>query len=83
MPDPKPRQNAPYIQEMEPGDYAWCGCGLSKSDPLCDNAHKGTEFQGTDRAAVPFSVDEEKQVVLCGCKRTKNAPYCDGTHNLP
>lgn len=81
MPEPKPKQNAPYILELEAGTYVWCGCGRSKDDPFCDNAHKGTDFEGSDRAAKLFETEEDGQVVLCGCKRTNNPPFCDGTHN--
>jgi CDGSH-type Zn-finger protein len=86
MPEPKPRQNAPYVVDLEPDQYIWCGCGLSKNEPFCDNAHKGTEFADSDRAAMLFEVEgeagEKKTVALCGCKRTNNPPYCDGTHAL-
>ncbi len=80
MPEPKSPQNAPYVTKLEAGSYSWCGCGLSKDQPFCDNAHKGTEFEGSDKAALFFELDEDKTVALCGCKRTKTPPYCDGTH---
>ena len=77
---PKSPQRAPYVLSMEEGSYIWCGCGLSKDQPFCDNAHKGTEYEGTERVAMLFEVEEEKTVALCGCKETANAPYCDGSH---
>ncbi|MBF0170765.1 MAG: CDGSH iron-sulfur domain-containing protein [Nitrospinae bacterium] len=84
MPTPKSPQNAPYVVTLEPGTYMWCACGLSKNQPHCDNAHKGTEYEGTNLAAKMFEIDgnEPKQVALCGCKKTGNPPYCDGTHAL-
>jgi len=80
MVEPKIVQKAPYAVELEEGTYVWCGCGLSKSDPMCDGAHKGTEYEGTDCAAKLFELEEDKKVYLCGCKNTKTPPYCDGTH---
>ncbi len=80
MPEPKSSQNKPYVENLEAGTYVWCGCGLSKKGPFCDNTHKGTEYEGTDMAAKLFELEEDGQVALCGCKRTKTPPYCDGTH---
>lgn len=55
--------------------YAWCACGLSKKQPLCDGTHTGSGKQ-----PVLFSVAEDTELVLCGCKATHAPPYCDGTH---
>ncbi len=56
--------------------YAWCTCGLSESQPLCNGAHKGSEY------APKICVEnEDKEVYLCACKQTSNPPYCDGSHN--
>lgn len=74
-------QNAPYIVDLEAGNYIWCGCGLAKDQPFCDNAHKGTGYEGSPNAALLFELEEDKQVALCGCKRTSNPPYCDGSHS--
>ena len=65
----------PAVLKIEPGTYYWCSCGLSKNQPYCDGAHKGTDF-----TPLEFTVEEEKQVALCLCKRTGNAPFCDGAH---
>lgn len=68
--------NAPYTMDAKAEKtYAWCACGLSKKQPLCDGSHTGT-----GKTPTLFSVDEEKTLVLCGCKQTKKPPYCDGTH---
>ncbi|MBI4665932.1 MAG: CDGSH iron-sulfur domain-containing protein [Nitrospinae bacterium] len=83
MPEPKSPQHAPYVMDIEPGTYIWCGCGLSKNQPFCDNAHKGTAYEGTQHAAVLFEIEEGRTVALCGCKHTHKQPFCDGTHALP
>ena len=80
MPEPKIAKKGPYVLDMEPDTYIWCGCGLSKNEPFCDNAHKGTEYEGTDKAAVHVEVEEEGKKPWCGCKKTKTPPWCDGTH---
>tara|TARA_B100000315_G_scaffold41851_1_gene36745 strand:+ start:1405 stop:1656 length:252 start_codon:yes stop_codon:yes gene_type:complete len=80
MPEPKVAQKSPYVLDMEPGTYIWCGCGLSKDQPFCDNAHKGTEFEGTDQAALSVEIEEEGKKPWCGCKKTKTPPWCDGAH---
>lgn len=61
--------------ELEPGNYFWCQCGLSKKEAFCDGSHKDTEFK-----PVPFTIEEKKKVAICQCKHTKNPPFCDGTH---
>jgi CDGSH-type Zn-finger protein len=76
MSEPEMPQKGPYVQEVEPGKYAWCACGKSKTQPYCDGAHVGTEFK-----PMVVSVEEKKTIAWCGCKRSGNKPYCDGTHN--
>ncbi|HWI29554.1 MAG TPA: CDGSH iron-sulfur domain-containing protein [Stellaceae bacterium] len=56
--------------------YWWCACGRSRSQPLCDGAHRGTGV-----TPVPFSVTADGEVRLCGCKQTRSRPFCDGSHN--
>ncbi len=75
MQEPICAQKSPYRVELQPGDYYWCACGRSKSQPFCDGSHKGS-----GHAPVKFNLAEAKPVSLCGCKRSKKAPYCDGTH---
>lgn len=75
MDEPICAQKSPYRLELKPGDYSWCACGRSKSQPFCDGSHKGT-----GHTPLKFTLGEAKQVSLCGCKRTKNRPFCDGTH---
>ncbi len=55
--------------------YAWCTCGLSANQPMCDGSHKGTEFVPKVTIA-----EETKTVSLCTCKQTSNPGFCDGTH---
>lgn len=61
--------------ELQPGDYRWCACGLSKNQPWCDGAHKGGPF-----TPVKFTVAEAQLKSMCLCKQSKNPPFCDGSH---
>ncbi|CAG9336213.1 unnamed protein product [Blepharisma stoltei] len=70
----------PYrIDDLEPGkEYRYCTCGLSKTQPFCDDAHIGTEFQ-----PITFTVErKQKMWYLCGCKHNdkRSGPFCDGSH---
>jgi CDGSH-type Zn-finger protein len=75
MPEPHVAQKSPYPVELAPGEYKWCACGRSKSQPFCDGSHKGTEFR-----PVRFTIETAQKVWLCGCKHTGGKPFCDGTH---
>ena len=75
MTDPECPQKAPYVMEVEPGNYAWCACGRSQTQPYCDGSHKGTGF-----SPVVVQVEETCTKAWCGCKRTGSQPFCDGTH---
>ncbi|XP_038046892.1 CDGSH iron-sulfur domain-containing protein 3, mitochondrial-like isoform X1 [Patiria miniata] len=70
------------VRDLEPGKkMKWCTCGLSKTQPWCDGAHKGTGFK-----SLKWIVPEKPQSVysICMCKHTQNPPFCDATHtNLP
>ncbi len=70
-------QKFPYTMDLEPGEYWWCACGRSKTQPFCDGAHAGTGI-----APVQMSISEKSRVYLCGCKYTATPPFCDGAHNL-
>ena len=79
MPDPLIAQRSPYMADLPAGDYFWCACGRSKTQPFCDGSHKGTEYR-----PVKFTIQDRgkpETVWLCGCKRSGTKPFCDGTHN--
>jgi CDGSH-type Zn-finger protein len=65
----------PMISKTEPGDYYWCACGKSDTQPFCDGSHAGTSFE-----PVKVTIKEPKNVAWCMCKNTKNQPFCDGSH---
>lgn len=76
MADPVVAQKGPFALQIEAGrTYAWCACGRSSNQPLCDGSHKDTGL-----SPVVFKADETKEVYFCGCKQTDSRPYCDGTH---
>jgi CDGSH-type Zn-finger protein len=68
-------QKSPYAVELEPGDYYWCACGKSKTQPFCDGSHQGSEF-----VPAKFTVTEKETKYLCGCRSSHNQPFCDGSH---
>jgi CDGSH-type Zn-finger protein len=67
-------QNGPYtVQVMEGQEYRWCSCGLSASQPWCDDSHEGTDFE-----PITFVAPISAEFYMCGCKRSDNKPYCFG-----
>ena len=76
MDTPKSAGNQPMPVNLEKGiTYAWCACGLSKSQPFCDGLHKTTAI-----TPFVFVAEETKTQYLCMCKQTHNKPFCDGSH---
>lgn len=73
---PKRAGDSPIAVEIEKGKrYAWCACGLSDKQPLCDGTHKGT-----DMGPQVFIAEKSEKKYFCVCKGTKNPPFCDGSH---
>ncbi|WP_019531305.1 CDGSH iron-sulfur domain-containing protein [Dasania marina] len=71
-------KNKPFYTELKKGKrYLWCSCGLSKTQPFCDQSHVGTSF----KPVLTVGQYDGEEVLFCGCKQTKNAPFCDGAHN--
>ena len=67
----------PIAIDVLPGrKYWWCECGLSKKQPFCDSAHKGTDY-----SPVLFESSTEQTIYFCCCKKTHDRPQCDGSHN--
>ncbi|MCA9079692.1 MAG: CDGSH iron-sulfur domain-containing protein [Planctomycetaceae bacterium] len=67
---------APHKMQLEAGkNYAFCTCGHSASQPLCDGAHKGTSFRPN-----VFVAEQDEVVSMCLCKHTQAGYKCDGTH---
>lgn len=76
MSEPVVARNSPYNVDVEAGkSYAWCVCGRSATQPLCDGSHSGT-----DLAPLVWKAEKSGEVWFCGCKQTKGQPFCDGSH---
>ncbi|KXS14635.1 hypothetical protein M427DRAFT_99466 [Gonapodya prolifera JEL478] len=67
----------------------YCTCGLSKTQPWCDNSHEGTGFTPLEWLVPGTEVGPEHKpkgiyVPMCICKYSSRLPYCDGSHiHLP
>lgn len=76
MDKPKIAGTAPLPVDLVEGKtYAWCTCGLSANQPMCDGSHRGTEF-----SPLKFEATETKTAYMCTCKQTANPGFCDGAH---
>jgi len=76
MAEPKIAGKTPLPIDLEEGKrYAWCTCGESSNQPLCDGSHKGGEF-----SPLVFEATETKTAYMCTCKQTSNPGFCDGSH---
>lgn len=77
MTDPVIAQKSPFALEMKAGKkYAWCACGRSATQPLCDGSHKGTGLN-----PVVVTAETTETVYFCGCKHSGSQPFCDGSHS--
>lgn len=76
MTAPRVAQRSPFPLDLRAGKkYAWCACGRSATQPLCDGSHKGTDIN-----PVIITAEKSETVYFCGCKQTASTPFCDGTH---
>ena len=74
--EPKVARTTPCAVLVERGrDYFWCCCGLSRQQPFCDGAHKGSSL-----APLKYTAERDEWVWFCGCKQTETPPLCDGSH---
>ena len=76
MPKGKIAKKEPCEVELTAGKaYAWCACGESSGQPLCDGSHSGTDLKPHVMVA-----EKDEKVWFCQCKQTNTPPYCDGSH---
>jgi CDGSH-type Zn-finger protein len=68
-------RNSPFVMDVCAGNYAWCSCGLSQTQPYCDGSHRGS-----GKRPMVLEIEEDKKVAWCGCKKTGTPPFCDGSH---
>jgi len=67
---------SPARVEVKAGKtYLWCACGRSKTQPFCDQSHRGTSIR-----PIPYKAEEDGEVWFCRCKQSGHKPLCDGTH---
>ncbi len=79
MEQPRCAGAAPIDFELEAGKkYAWCSCGLSANQPLCDGNHKA---EGCAFRPHVFVAEKAERVWFCTCKQTGTPPFCDGSHH--
>jgi len=68
-------QPGPYAERVVEGTtYRWCSCGLSATQPWCDDSHQGSGWE-----PIAFVAPISGEFYMCGCKNSENKPYCFGT----
>ncbi|MEJ1381019.1 MAG: thiamine pyrophosphate-binding protein [Candidatus Sedimenticola sp. (ex Thyasira tokunagai)] len=76
MNKPKIADTRPKPVDLKAGETVyWCSCGMSRSQPFCDGAHKDTGFK-----PLAFTAEADDKYFFCQCKRTQSPPFCDGAH---
>jgi CDGSH-type Zn-finger protein len=71
---PVAAQAGPYAVRVEEGKlYRWCRCGLSATQPWCDDSHQGTGLE-----PIEFVAPISEVFFMCGCKGSDNPPFCFG-----
>lgn len=65
----------PIEMVLKEGDYLYCNCGYSRTQPFCDGSHHGTKSQPTK-----FTIKKEREYKLCQCKLCARGPFCDNSH---
>lgn len=73
---PDGTRKQPYFKILKAGNYYWCACGKSATQPFCDGSHN----EAGRVKPQEFTVAEDGLQVLCGCRYSKTKPYCDGSH---
>ena len=56
------------VDVVEGCEYRWCACGRSRTQPLCDDSHKGTGIE-----PQIYKAETTGRVQFCGCKKAARA----------
>ena len=72
-------------RDLAPGQqYSWCRCGLSTSQPWCNDACSGTGLTPLIWTCESSLGDQQSFYSICNCKYTLDPPFCDARHtSLP